>query len=92
MRQVFSKLPLGVGAKLLGLGIVAIALSGCVAYPSSQYGYGYGNYGYYNQPSYYAPPVYVPPPAFSGSIVLGGGWGGWGDDDDRGGWRGGWRR
>jgi hypothetical protein len=78
--------PLRILATAAVLGIAAIALSGCVTYPSS-YGYGYPSYGYND---YYAPPVYVAPPVVSGSIMLGGGWwgGGWGhrDWDDRGDW------
>jgi hypothetical protein len=58
------------------LGLAALALSGCVVYPSS--GYGYGG-GYYAAPAYYAPPVVV---------GVGGGWG-WGRGCcwGRGGWR-----
>lgn len=55
----------------LGLGALALTLSGCVVYPSS-YGSGYGGY--------YAAPAYVAPP-----IVVGGGWG-WGGGWHRG-WR-----
>lgn len=46
--------------------LVALALSGCVAYPAGGYGYAPGYYG--------APAVVVP-----GPVVVGGGWGGgWG--------------
>jgi hypothetical protein len=58
------------------LGLTALALSGCLVYPSSGYG---GGGGYYAAPAYYAPPVVV---------GVGGGWG-WGRGCcwGRGGWR-----
>ncbi len=97
MKSLFRMPLLGKRAKLAGIAALAIGLSGglsgCVAYPTSGYGYGtgydYGGYsGYYGAPVY-APPVYVAPPVVSGSFIFGGGWGG-GWDHDRGGWGGGW--
>ncbi|WP_297490286.1 hypothetical protein [Acidocella sp.] len=57
----------GLGA-VAALALIAVALSGCVYYPS---------HGYAARGGYYAPaPVIVAPP------VVVGGWWGWGDDDD----------
>ncbi|MCU4160550.1 hypothetical protein AiwAL_10600 [Acidiphilium sp. AL] len=84
MKPMFRKILL-----MTAVGAAALALSGCVYYPG--YGYGYGGYGGYGYGGgYYAPPV-------SGSVTLGGGWWGGGDDwgdgggdwGDGGGWRGG---
>jgi len=46
--------------RLIALGALCLALSGCVYYPPYGYGYGYG-YRYAPPPSYgygYAPPAY----------------------------------
>jgi hypothetical protein len=60
--------------KLTLVGAVALGLGGCVYPGDPYYGYGYG----YSPAYYYGPPV-------TGSIFIGGGWGGGG----WGGWHGG---
>jgi hypothetical protein len=55
--------------KLAAVVFASVSLAGCVYYPSG-YGYGYG----------YGPGYVVAPPV---GVVVGGGWGWHGRDDDR---------